>query len=72
MIFDLLNNLEIPVLVATHSPILVNLVGPERTIIISKDLNVATTVEQVSNVESLRSKLKELGVSFSDYVFYGR
>ncbi|GAB6947148.1 ATP-binding protein [Vulcanisaeta sp. JCM 16161] len=72
VIFDLLNNLEIPVLVATHSPILVNLVGPERTIIISKDLNVATTVEQVSNVESLRSKLKELGVSFSDYVFYGR
>ncbi len=41
VIFDLLNNLEVPVLVATHSPILVDLVGPERTIIVNKDRTLA-------------------------------
>ncbi|WP_054853845.1 AAA family ATPase [Vulcanisaeta distributa] len=72
VIFNLLNNLEVPVLVATHSPILVDLVGPERTIIVNKDPNIGTTAEQVSDIENLRSRLKELGVAFSDYVFYGR
>ncbi|MGC8544001.1 MAG: AAA family ATPase [Vulcanisaeta sp.] len=72
VVFDLLNNLEVPVLIATHSPILVDLAGPERTMIVNRDPNAGTVVEQIDKVESLRGRLKELGVAFSDYVFYGR
>ncbi len=71
-VVDVLNSLEIPVLVATHSPLVVDLVGPERTLIVTRKPGEGTTVETVGAVEELRRRLDELGVGFSDYVFYAR
>ena len=71
-VFDLLNSLRIPVLVATHSPILADLAGPERTYLVRRDAQRGTIVEGVENVDELRRRLAQYGVAFSDYVFYGR
>jgi len=69
-IFDLLNSLEIPVVLATHSPILVDLASPEKTIIVYRGGDGSTKLEYFENPEELKSKLSELGVAFSDYIFY--
>jgi hypothetical protein len=69
-IFDLLNSLEIPVVLATHSPILVDLANPERTIVVYRGDDGSTKLEYFENPEELKSKLSELGVAFSDYIFY--
>jgi predicted ATPase len=69
-VFDLLNSLEIPVVLATHSPILVDLANPERTIVVYKGSDGSTELEYFENPEELKSRLSELGVAFSDYIFY--
>jgi len=69
-IFDLLNSLEVPVVLATHSPILVDLANPERTIVVYRGDDGSTKLEYFENPEKLKSKLSELGVAFSDYIFY--
>lgn len=67
-----LDALGIPTIVATHSPFVVDLVGPERTIILSKEPGGATRAERVRDAKRLKKRLTELGISFSDYVFYER
>jgi AAA15 family ATPase/GTPase len=69
-VFDLLNSLEVPVVLATHSPILVDLANPERTIVVYRGGDGSTKLEYFENPEELKSKLSELGVAFSDYIFY--
>jgi predicted ATPase len=69
-VFDLLNSLEIPVVLATHSPILVDLANPERTIVVYKGSDGSTELKYFENPEELKSRLSELGVAFSDYIFY--
>jgi energy-coupling factor transporter ATP-binding protein EcfA2 len=69
-VFDLLNSLEVPVVLATHSPILVDLANPERTIVVYRSGDGSTKLEYFENPEELKSKLSELGVAFSDYIFY--
>ncbi|MFP3167956.1 MAG: AAA family ATPase, partial [Thermoproteus sp.] len=73
VIYDVLNSLEIPVIVATHSPLLVDMAGPERTLVVSRDGDGGTVVEPpYSDLEKLRRRLEELDVAFSDYIFYQR
>jgi len=69
-VFDLLNSLEVPVVLATHSPILVDLANPERTIVVYRGSDGSTRLEYFENPEELKSRLSELGVAFSDYIFY--
>ncbi len=69
-IVDELNSLSVPVIVATHSPIMVDLVGAERTILVCKDKEKGTVIERISDPEKLSEKLEKLGLSLSDYVFY--
>ena len=69
-VVDMLNGLEIPVIVATHSPQVVDLVGLERVLVVRKDPEEGTVVERFENVEELRTRLEELGVSYGDYVFH--
>ncbi len=69
-VVDMLNGLEIPVIVATHSPQVVDLVGLERVLVVRKDPEEGTVVERFKNVEELRTRLEELGVSYGDYVFH--
>ena len=71
-VVDELNNLEIPVIVATHSPIVVDLVGPERTYVVEKKPGEGTVVTKIEQPEELAKKLDELGIAFSDYIFYKR
>ncbi len=69
-VFDELNSLDIPVVIATHSPIVVDLAGPDKTFIVFKQLEKGTVVERISSPRELSKKLNELGISFSDYIFY--
>jgi Predicted ATPase len=69
-VFDVLDSLEIPVLVATHSPVLVDLAKPKKVIVVSRAVEGGTTVEYFEEPKLLKEKLAELGVVFSDYIFY--
>jgi len=69
-IVDELNSLRQPVIVATHSPIVVDLVGLERILIVRKEPNRGTIVERISDPVKLSNELKELGIALSDYIFY--
>lgn len=69
-IVDELNSLRQPVIVATHSPIVVDLVGLERILIVRKEPNSGTIVERISDPVKLSNELKELGIALSDYIFY--
>lgn len=71
-VFDFLNNLEIPVVVATHSPAIIDLVDLDRVVIVSRGSDGSTSIEYVEDVEAIRKKLLELGVSHSEYILYGR
>lgn len=71
-VFDFLNNLEIPVVVATHSPAIIDLVDLDRVVIVSRGSDGSTSIEYVEDVEAVRKKLLELGVSHSEYILYGR
>lgn len=69
-VVDTLDSLEVPVLVATHSPLVVDLAGPEKTLVTVKEPGKGTTVEVFTSPRELLGRLDELGVAFSDYVFY--
>ena len=69
-VVDTLDSLEVPVLVATHSPIVVDLVGPEKTLVTVKEPGKGTTVEAFSSPRELLRRLDELGVAFSDYILH--
>jgi len=71
-IFDFLNNLEILVLVATHSPAVIDLVDLDRLIIVSRGSDGSTNVEYIEDVKSVRKRLLELGVSHSEYILYSK
>ncbi len=71
-IIDELNGLRQPVLVATHSPVVVDLVGPERILIVKKDPVRGTIVEKISDPRLLSKELRKAGITLSDYVFYKR
>lgn len=71
-VIDELNTLDIPVLIATHSPVVVDLVGPERVIIVDKRPVTRTVIEKIEDPEKLSKKLKELGVALSDYIFLSK
>jgi len=67
-VVDTLDGLEVPVIVATHSPIVVDLVGPEKTLVTAKKPGKGTMVEVFSSPGELLRRLDELGVAFSDYI----
>jgi len=69
-VFDVLDSLEIPVLIATHSPVLVDLAKPEKVIVVSRTVKGGTTVEYFEEPKLLKEKLAELGITLSDYIFY--
>ncbi|ADM27620.1 SMC domain protein [Ignisphaera aggregans DSM 17230] len=69
-IVDRLNSLGIPVIVATHSPIVVDLLEPHRILIVFRDSEHGTYVERIEEPEKLYEELKRLGIALSDYVFY--
>jgi hypothetical protein len=73
VIYDVLNSLEIPVIIATHSPALVDMAEPERVFVVSRGDDGGTVVEPpYGDLERLKRRLSELGVSLSDYVLYSR
>jgi predicted ATPase len=69
-VYDMLNSLEIPVVLVTHSPILVDLANPERTIVVFRGSDGSTKLEYFEDSRELKSRLSELGIAFSDYVLY--
>jgi len=73
VIYDVLNSLEIPVIIATHSPALVDMAEPERVFVVSRGDDGGTVVEPpYGDLEKLKRRLNELGVSLSDYILYSR
>jgi len=69
-IIDEFNSLDVPVLVATHSPIAVDLVAPDRVIVTLRDPVRCTYVERIEDPEKLKEELMKWGIALSDYVFY--
>jgi len=73
VIYDVLNSLEVPVIIATHSPALVDMAEPERVFVVSRGDDGGTVVEPpYGDLERLKRRLNELGVSLSDYILYSR
>ncbi|CCC81047.1 AAA family ATPase [Thermoproteus tenax] len=68
-VVDVFNGLNVPVLLATHSPVVVDLVDLERIYFLSKGPG-GTRAEAVPDPEELRRRLGEAGVAISDYFFY--
>ncbi len=68
-VYDDINAAPYPVLAATHSPHMVDLAGPERTLLVKRDPEKGTVVERISKPEKLMEELRELGLSFSDYIY---
>ncbi|MCE4602490.1 MAG: AAA family ATPase [Desulfurococcales archaeon] len=68
IIIDELNQLPVPVIAATHSPIPVDIVGPERTIVVLSERD-GVVVERIRDPVKLRKSLAEHGVTFSDYIY---
>ncbi|MEM1611231.1 MAG: AAA family ATPase [Sulfolobales archaeon] len=71
-VVDELNRLEIPVVVATHSPVVVDLVSPERILIVKRDLEKGTVVKVIEDPKKLSEELRKEDISHSDHIFYGR
>ncbi len=71
-IVDELDALSIPVIVATHSPVVADLVAPDKIYIVSREPETGTVVERLEDPEKIRDKLKKLGVSLSNYIFYSK
>lgn len=70
-VVDELNTLPVPVIVATHSPIVVDLVEPGRVLVARKEPGRGTTVKRVGNIDELRKRLSEEGIALSDHIVYG-
>ncbi|WP_053240510.1 AAA family ATPase [Pyrobaculum islandicum] len=68
-VVDVFNGLGVPVLLATHSPVVVDLVDLERIYFLSRGPE-GTRAEAVQNPEELRRRLSEAGIAVSDYFFY--
>ncbi len=69
-VVDELNSQDIPVIAATHSPVIVDLVGPEKTNIVYRKPGEGTVTERIEDPDTLSRRLSELGVTFSDYIFH--
>ena len=68
VIIDELNGLPVPIIAATHSPIPVDIAGPERTIIVLPGED-GTIVKRIEDPGKLRRMLAEHGITFSDYIY---
>jgi len=66
-VFDMLDSQPVPVLVATHSPVLIDLAGPEKVILVRRD-DEGTVAERIRDPERLRRALEEEGIALSDHV----
>ena len=69
-VIDVFNSLDNPVLIATHSPLVVDLVDPERVLVAVKEKGRGTKVSRAASREDLMRRLSKLGVALSDYVMY--
>lgn len=64
-----LEDMEDPVIIATHSPVVVDLAGPERTLLVSRSTDGSTLIEKLAPPQ-LWEKMKEEGLMLSDYYLY--
>ena len=64
-----LEDLEDPVIIATHSPVVVDLAGPERTLLLSRGPDGATRVEKLAP-RKLWQRIREEGIALSDYYIH--
>ena len=62
--------MPIPVVAATHSQIVVDLVGPERVIVARKRPGEGTVLERIQDPGRLAKALADEGIALSDYIFY--
>ena len=67
IVFDALNSRDIPVLVATHSPLMIDLAGPDRIILVRRT-GEGTVAERIPEPRRLSDVLEREGIVLSDYV----
>jgi len=64
---DVLKKSGKQIVLATHSPLLVDHVEPEDVIVVEKDPEKGTVARRIEDPGALREKLNELGVGLGDY-----
>ena len=64
-----LEDLGKPAILTTHSPLVVDLAGPERTLLLRRSPDGSTIAERLASKE-LWEKMKEEGLTLSDYYLY--
>ena len=64
---DVLKKSGKQIVLATHSPLLVDHVEPEDVIVVEKDPEKGTVAKRIEDPGALREKLNELGVGLGDY-----
>ena len=64
---DVLKKSGKQIVLATHSPLLVDYVEPEDVIVVEKGPEHGTVAKRIEGPEALREKLNELGVGLGDY-----
>ena len=64
---DVLKKSGKQIVIATHSPLLVDYVEPEDVIVVEKEPGRGTVARRIEDPGALREKLNELGVGLGDY-----
>jgi|Deesub1362A_J573_1020465.scaffolds.fasta_scaffold12091_2 AAA15 family ATPase/GTPase len=70
VVIDALKGSDIQVIITTHSPVVLDLVEPEDVIIVEKDFG-ETKVRKIENVDEIKNKLKDLGITLGESWVYG-
>lgn len=70
-VIDEFSSLSIPVLLATHSPTVIDLVGMDRILVVRRDPISGTIVKRPSSIKELVSRLESEGITISDHMIYG-
>ncbi|MFX0008957.1 MAG: AAA family ATPase [Candidatus Hermodarchaeota archaeon] len=69
-IIDELKHAERPIVIATHSPTVVDLIDLEDLIIVEKTAE-GSVLKRIKDVEKLKEKLHEQGITYSESWLYG-
>ena len=70
-LLDDIRNSSTTLLATTHSPAVIDIVKPEEIIILERK-DTETTASRISDPKKLSNKLKDLGVTLSEYLTYIR
>lgn len=67
-ILDELRGLDSVSIVTTHSPALIDILSPDELVLIDKNEIGETSANKFDNIQEIKNKLDELGITLSEYI----